>query len=139
MNGLTKAYARELGPEIRVNAILPGAIETAMLDSVGGVDAMHHMTVISPLRRAGTGSEIGKVALFLCTDESSFMTGQLIRVDGGVDVYMNGRGFFLNTMDINNSTWKERLFSCTKWMGTYESSVPTPSTARFYYPTWIMG
>ena len=86
MNGLTKACARELGPEIRVNAILPGAIDTAMLDSVGGVDAMHHMTVVSPLKRAGTGSEIGKVALFLCTDDSSFMTGQLIRVDGGVDV-----------------------------------------------------
>jgi len=86
MNGLTKAAARELGPEIRVNAILPGAIDTAMLDSVGGIKAMKYMTDMSPLKRAGDGSEIGTVALFLCTDEASFITGQLIRVDGGIDV-----------------------------------------------------
>lgn len=85
-NGLTEAMARELGPEIRVNAILPGAIETAMLDSVGGVDAMAGMVQMSPLKRTGKGSEIGTAALFLCTDDSSFITGQLLRVDGGVDV-----------------------------------------------------
>lgn len=84
--GLTKALARELGPEIRVNAILPGAIATAMLDSAGGEDAMEPMKQMSPLKRIGRGREIGTVALFLATDDSSFITGQLIRVDGGVDV-----------------------------------------------------
>lgn len=86
MSGLTKALARELGPEIRVNAILPGAIATAMLDSAGGEDAMEPMKQMSPLKRIGRGREIGTVALFLATDDSSFITGQLIRVDGGVDV-----------------------------------------------------
>lgn len=85
MNGLTKALARELGPEIRVNAILPGAIITAMLDSVGGEAAVEGMKQMSPLKRVGQGREIGTAALFLATEDSSFITGQLLRVDGGVD------------------------------------------------------
>lgn len=85
LNGLTKALARELGPEIRVNAILPGAILTAMLDSAGGEEAMEPMKQMSPLKRIGQGREIGTVALFFATDDSSFITGQLLRVDGGVD------------------------------------------------------
>jgi len=85
MVGLTKAMARELGPEIHVNGILPGAIHTAMLDSVGGEAAVGGMIEMSPLKRIGQGSEIASACLFLATDESSFITGQLIRVDGGVD------------------------------------------------------
>jgi len=85
MVGLTKAMARELGPEIHVNGILPGAIQTAMLDSVGGEAAVGGMIEMSPLKRIGQGSEIASACLFLATDESSFVDGQLIRVDGGVD------------------------------------------------------
>ena len=85
LNGLTRALARELGPEIRVNAILPGAILTAMLESRGGETAVEGMRKASPLKRIGAGREIGKVALFFATDDSSFVTGQLLRVDGGVD------------------------------------------------------
>lgn len=85
INGVTVALARELGPDIRVNAILPGAIETAMLDGVGGVAAMAPMAQMSSLKRTGKGEEIASTALFLCTDDSSFITGQLIRVDGGLD------------------------------------------------------
>lgn len=85
MMGLTKALAREMGPEIRVNAILPGAIKTEMLDSAGGPDAVEPMRQMSPLKRLGEGSDIASVAIFLATDEASFITGQGIRVDGGVD------------------------------------------------------
>lgn len=85
VNGLTRALARELGPEIRVNAILPGAIKTAMLDSVGGEAAVEPMKQMSPLKRAGEGREIGTACLFFATEDSSFVTGQLLRVDGGVD------------------------------------------------------
>ena len=85
VNGLTAAMARELGPEIRVNAILPGAIHTAMLDSVGGPDAAKPMALLSPLQRIGTGREIATTVLFLATDDSSFITGQMLRVDGGID------------------------------------------------------
>lgn len=85
VNGLTKALARELGPEIRVNAILPGAIKTAMLDEAGGEDAVEPMRLMSPLKILGEGDDIADIALFLSTEESRFITGQLIRVDGGVD------------------------------------------------------
>lgn len=86
MMGLTKAMALELGPDIHVNGICPGAIQTAMLDSAGGEAAMGFMKERSPLGRIGQGSEIATVALFLATSDSSFIDGQLIRVDGGVDI-----------------------------------------------------
>ena len=86
MMGLTKAMALELGPDIHVNGICPGAIRTAMLDSAGGEDAMGFMKERSPLHRIGEGSEIASVVLFLATSDSSFIDGQLIRVDGGVDI-----------------------------------------------------
>ena len=86
MMGLTKAMALELGPDIHVNGICPGAIRTAMLDSAGGEDAMGFMKARSPLGRIGEGSEIASTVLFLATEESSFIDGQLIRVDGGVDI-----------------------------------------------------
>lgn len=85
VNGLTVAMARELGPEIRVNGILPGAIVTEMLDDAGGEEAVEPMKQMSPLKKLGNGREIATVAKFLSTDDSSFMTGQLLRVDGGVD------------------------------------------------------
>lgn len=85
VNGLTAAMARELGPEIRVNAILPGAIHIAMLDSVGGPNAVKPMALLSPLQRIGTGREIATVVLFLAADDSSFITRQMLRVDGGID------------------------------------------------------
>ena len=86
MVGLTKAMANELAPDIRVNGICPGAIKTAMLDSVGGEDVFQPMIDRTCLHRLGEGEEIAKVALFLATTDSSFIDGQLIRVDGGVDV-----------------------------------------------------
>lgn len=86
VSGLTKSLAWELGPEIRVNAILPGAIMTAMVDSVGGEAAVKHLVEGSPLKKAGQSEEIATAALFLTTDDSSFVTGQLIRVDGGIDI-----------------------------------------------------
>ena len=85
MVGLTKAMARELGPEIHVNGICPGAIHTAMLDSVGGESAVGGMIEMSPLKRIGQGSEIATACLFLATNASSFVQGQLLRVDGRVD------------------------------------------------------
>ena len=86
MVGLTKAMANELAPDIHVNGICPGAIRTAMLDSVGGEDAFGPMIARTALKRVGEGSEIASVALFLATDDSSFVDGQLIHVDGGVDI-----------------------------------------------------
>lgn len=86
LSGLTKAMAWELGPEIRANAILPGAIMTAMVEGIGGEDAVGGLRDGSPLKRVGQSEEIANTALFLVSDDSSFITGQLIRVDGGIDI-----------------------------------------------------
>ncbi len=86
MAGLSKSMAWELGPEIRVNAIAPGAIVTAMLDSIGGVAAVQPMVDNCPLKRPGRPEDIASVALFLATDDSSFIDGQIIKVDGGFEI-----------------------------------------------------
>ena len=86
MNGLTKSMAWELGPEIRVNAIAPGAIHTAMVDSIGGPAVLQGVIDGSPMKRVGQPEDIANVALFLATDESSFIDGQIIKVDGGFEI-----------------------------------------------------
>lgn len=86
MEGLNKALANELGPEIRSNAIAPGAIVTAMLDSAGGEAAVSYMIDGAPLRRVGRPEDIATVALFFATDDSGFVTGQSLRVDGGFEI-----------------------------------------------------
>ncbi len=85
-SGLTKSMAWELGPEIRVNGIAPGAIHTAMVDSIGGPQVLEGMREGSPLKRFGQPEDIANVALFLASDASSFIDGQIIRVDGGVEI-----------------------------------------------------
>lgn len=87
MNGLTKSMAWELGPEIRVNAIAPGLIDTAMVASLGSIEEVGAGLISgSPLKRAGKPEEIASVALFLASDDSSFVTGQVLRVDGGIEI-----------------------------------------------------
>jgi len=86
MGGLTKSMAWELGPEIRVNGIAPGAIHTAMVDSIGGPEVLVGMRDGSPLKRIGKPEDIATVALFLATDDSSFINGQIIKVDGGFEI-----------------------------------------------------
>jgi pteridine reductase len=77
---LTKTLARELGPEIRVNAVAPGAI----LWPEDGIDEMNKQRMISrtPLKRIGQPDDIAETVLFLVSD-ADFITGQVIAVDGG--------------------------------------------------------
>ncbi len=77
---LTKSLARELGPEVRVNAIAPGAI----LWPEQGLDEMSKQRIISrtPLKRAGDPEDIARTAVFLIRD-AGFITGQVLVVDGG--------------------------------------------------------
>jgi 3-oxoacyl-[acyl-carrier protein] reductase len=82
--GFSRALARELGAAgIRSNCICPGVIETPMMASVP--DALiAPMVASTPLRRTGKASEIASTALFLASDESSFVTGQWISPNGGI-------------------------------------------------------
>jgi pteridine reductase len=77
---LTKSLARELGPEIRVNAIAPGVI----LWPESNLDEMSKQRIISrtPLKRSGDPEDIARTALFLIRD-AGFITGQVMVVDGG--------------------------------------------------------
>lgn len=82
MNGLTKALALKLGPYINVNAILPGRIDT---DMTAGVTPEATRAVIeeTPLKRLGLPEEIANAAVYLASDESDFVTGELHLVAGG--------------------------------------------------------
>jgi 3-oxoacyl-[acyl-carrier protein] reductase len=82
--GLTKATARELATRgITVNAVAPGFIETDMTDKLTD-ELRENMLKSIPLERLGQPEEIAKVVRFLCTDDSSYMTGQTLHVDGGM-------------------------------------------------------
>lgn len=86
MAGLTKSTAWELGPEIRCNGIAPGLIHTAMVDSIGGPAALQQMIDQCPVKRCGEPEDIASVALFLASDDSAFIDGQVIKVDGGFEI-----------------------------------------------------
>lgn len=82
--GFLRTAAIELAQYNRstINAVLPGNIMTEGLADLGG-DYLETMSKSIPLKRLGTVHEIGKTALFLATDEASYITGQTITVDGG--------------------------------------------------------
>ncbi|MBZ0303557.1 MAG: SDR family oxidoreductase [Anaerolineae bacterium] len=89
---LTRAMALECAPHrIRVNCILPGAIETPMLmENWGDVPADQHPLVPRiPLGRIGKPDEIARVVQFLASDESSYMTGSEVLVDGGLTAHFD--------------------------------------------------
>jgi 3-oxoacyl-[acyl-carrier protein] reductase len=84
--GMTKVWAREFGRhKIRVNAVAPGSIATEMLLSMPQ-PALEKLKKHQPLGRFGTPEEVANVYQFLASDESSFISGAVIRVDGGLVV-----------------------------------------------------
>ena len=85
IRGMTKCAAMELGPKgIRVNSVHPGMIDTPMTRVHGGDAAMEYGASKVPLRRVGTPEDIAPVYVFLASDESSYINGAEIAVDGGV-------------------------------------------------------
>lgn len=81
---LTKTWAKEFAKDnIRVNAIAPGKIDTDMFRSIGEERVLESIGEIG-FRRLGTAKEVADAAVFLCSDASSYVTGQILGVNGGL-------------------------------------------------------
>jgi len=85
LQALTGSMANELGPSgVRVNAVLPGLVDTARMDDLGRGDVWNeYVTKYVPLRRAGTPHDVAALVIFLCSDDGSWITGQQYIIDGG--------------------------------------------------------
>ena len=89
IDAMTRAMANELAPfGIRVNAIGPGAIDTGWLTRAGEAAAAALVERI-PLLRAGTPQDTASTVAFLASDDASYITGQVIYVDGGITMQLS--------------------------------------------------
>lgn len=80
---LTRTLARELAPDVRVNAIMPGVIETQHHEVFTTPERMEQYRRETPLGRNGTADEVASVVRFLVSDEARFVTGALMDINGG--------------------------------------------------------
>ena len=86
IDGLTRCLAKELAArKVRVNGVAPGMIETDMSEVVRNL-AGDRIKEAIPLRRVGQPQEIASVVAFLASDDASYITGQILRVDGGISL-----------------------------------------------------
>jgi 7-alpha-hydroxysteroid dehydrogenase len=83
---MTRAMAPELAPKVRVNAIEVGGVETAALATVLTDESIRHMLEDNtPMQRVGQPDDIAACAVYLASEASSFVTGKIFEVDGGVE------------------------------------------------------
>ena len=86
VNSLTQTMAKELAPYgIRVNAVAPGFIETEMLSALSDEKKQEYLNAI-PMHRLGTVEDVANVVSMLASDAASYITGQIITVDGGISL-----------------------------------------------------
>jgi NAD(P)-dependent dehydrogenase (short-subunit alcohol dehydrogenase family) len=85
VEGLTKSAALEVAESgVRVNAVAPGPTDTGMLDRfTGGEAGKAYMKSVVPMKRLGKPDELARAILFLASSDASFVTGQILSVDGG--------------------------------------------------------
>ena len=87
--GLTKGVAKQLSPHVRVNAVVPGLIDTTLGEAgeegegLWDEEGMAKMHALTPMQRSGEPEEVASVVTFLCSEDASYMTGSTVTVDGG--------------------------------------------------------
>ena len=86
LRGMTKSAAVDLAPRgIRVNSVHPGPIDTAMIHIRSDAEIAERLAQV-PMRRMGTAGEVARLVLFLLSDESAYMTGAELAIDGGASL-----------------------------------------------------
>ncbi len=81
---MTRGLAKELGPRIRVNALCPGMIDTDFHNIFTKPEVRTHVANVSPVKREGTSEDTANLAVFLASDQSAFMTGACVDINGGM-------------------------------------------------------
>lgn len=86
MIAMTSRLAHDLAPRVRVNAIAPGAIDTPALELVTGDEGLTDALIANtPMRRIGVTADVAAAAVYLASDASSYVTGRVLPVDGGIE------------------------------------------------------
>lgn len=81
---LTRGLAKELGPDIRVNSVCPGMIDTDFHNTFSKPEVRAHVANITPLKREGTSEDVANLVAYLASDEAAFITGANIDINGGL-------------------------------------------------------
>lgn len=84
VTGFTRALARSLAPQVRVNELAPGWIRTAFAADEMPADYRDWVIQQTPLARFGTPQDVAAAAVFLCSEEAAFVTGQTLKINGGL-------------------------------------------------------
>jgi len=84
ITGFTRSLARSLAPLVRVNELAPGWIATAFAERDMAADYRARIIAETPLARFGTPMDVASAAVFLCSDEADFITGQTLKINGGL-------------------------------------------------------
>ncbi|MGI9400775.1 MAG: SDR family NAD(P)-dependent oxidoreductase [Rhizobiaceae bacterium] len=80
----TRSLAKELGPDIRVNSVCPGMIDTDFHNTFSKPEVRTHVAGITPLKREGTSEDVANLVAYLASDEAAFITGANVDINGGL-------------------------------------------------------
>lgn len=81
---MTRGLAKELGPDIRVNSVCPGMIDTDFHNTFSKPEVRKHVAGITPLKREGTSEDVANLVTYLASDEAAFITGANVDINGGL-------------------------------------------------------
>ena len=81
---MTRGLAKELGPDIRVNSVCPGMIDTGFHDTFSKPEVRAHVANITPMKREGASEDVANLVAYLATNEAAFITGANIDINGGL-------------------------------------------------------